>query len=85
MSSDNRLAEESQSRSFRVWLVGQFGRPTSAWGHVAGWIMAHRVSNRRRNRWTVDLLDLRPGERVLEIGFGPDSADPAAARNRGHE
>ena len=33
--------------------------------------MAHRPSNRRRNAWTVELLDLQPGGRVLEIGFGP--------------
>ena len=84
MTSNNRASVESQSpRSFRGWLVGQFGRPTGAWGHVVGWMMAHRTSNRRRNRWTVDLLDLRPGERVLEIGFGPGLALEQAARRVG--
>jgi len=36
--------------------------------------MAHRSSNRRRNAWVVGLLDARPHDRVLEIGFGPGLA-----------
>lgn len=27
--------------------------------------------NRERNRWVISLLDLRPADHVLEIGFGP--------------
>ena len=42
--------------------------------------MARRGSNRRRNHWTVGLLALRPGERVLEIGFGPGLALAQVAR-----
>jgi SAM-dependent methyltransferase len=52
----------------------QFGRPTGFWGRAAGLLMAHRSSNRRRNEWAVSLLDLRPDDRVLEIGFGPGLA-----------
>ena len=48
----------------------QFGRPTGFWGRAAGLLMAHRTSNRRRNAWAVSLLDVRPEDRVLEIGFG---------------
>jgi len=40
--------------------------------------MAMRPSNRARNRWTVELLDLQPGDRLLEIGFGPGLAIAAA-------
>lgn len=65
--------------SFRTWLVGQFGHPRGFWGWVAGRIMAHRPSNRRRNLWTIDLLGLRPGQRLLEIGFGPGLALQRAA------
>jgi trans-aconitate methyltransferase len=36
--------------------------------------MANRSSNRQRNRWIVDLLELRPDSSVLEIGFGPGYA-----------
>lgn len=52
----------------------QFGRPTGFWGHAAGFLMAHRSSNRRRNAWAVSLLCVRPDDRVLEIGFGPGLA-----------
>jgi SAM-dependent methyltransferase len=52
----------------------QFGRPTGLWGRAAGLLMAHRSSNRRRNAWVVSLLEVRPDDRVLEIGFGPGLA-----------
>jgi ubiquinone/menaquinone biosynthesis C-methylase UbiE len=42
--------------------------------------MAHRPSNRQRSRWAVALLDVRPGDRVLEIGFGPGVAIAELAR-----
>ena len=64
-------------------LARQFGRPTGFVGRLAGWSMAHRPSNRQRNRWTVDLLRLRPGERILEIGFGPGLALGRAAEQVG--
>jgi ubiquinone/menaquinone biosynthesis C-methylase UbiE len=41
---------------------------------MVGGIMAHRSSNRRRNAWTVSLLDVQREDRVLEIGFGPGIA-----------
>lgn len=56
------------------WLVGQFHRPHGLAGHLAGWVMAHRSSNRRRNRWAVSVLGVRPADRMLEIGFGPGIA-----------
>jgi SAM-dependent methyltransferase len=55
-------------------VVGQFMRPHGFAGRIAGWVMAHRSSNRQRNRWVVSLLDVRPTDRVLEIGFGPGIA-----------
>jgi SAM-dependent methyltransferase len=55
-------------------IRGQFGRPTGIPGWIAGWIMAHRTSNRRRNAWAVSLLDVQRDDRVLEIGFGPGIA-----------
>jgi ubiquinone/menaquinone biosynthesis C-methylase UbiE len=41
--------------------------------------MATRPSNRQRNAWTVELLDLKPDDRFLEIGFGPGLAIGLAA------
>src|SRR5688572_7104460 len=43
--------------------------------------MAHRASNRQRNLWVVSLLDVRPTDRVLEIGFGPGLAIAELARH----
>lgn len=63
----------------------QFGHPKGIPGRVAGWIMAHRGSNRQRNLWAVSLLDVQPTDRVLEIGFGPGIAiaELAARATRG--
>lgn len=52
----------------------QFGRPHGIGGRAVGVLLAHRSSNRRRNAWVVSLLDVQPGDRVLEIGFGPGLA-----------
>jgi SAM-dependent methyltransferase len=58
----------------------QFGRPTGVPGRIAGWLMASRSSNRRRNLWAVALLDVQRDDRVLEIGFGPGIAIRELAR-----
>ena len=47
----------------------QFAHPTGWPGHLAGWLMA--LKNRARNAWTIELLDVRPADHILEIGFGP--------------
>jgi SAM-dependent methyltransferase len=59
---------------FIAGVHAQFGRPIGFWGSIAGWIMAVRSSNRKRNVWAVSLLDVRHGDRILEIGFGPGLA-----------
>jgi len=60
----------------QVWayIVSQFKRPHGALGHVAGIIMANRDSNKQRNAWTVELLDIQPDDNVLEFGCGPGLA-----------
>ena len=58
----------------------QFGHPRGIAGRMAGWVMAHRRSNRQRNRWAVSLLEVQPTDRVLEIGFGPGVAIAELAR-----
>lgn len=52
-------------------IVRQFGNPHGFLGRLAGWIMATRPSNLERNRWTLDLLELRSTDSVLELGPGP--------------
>jgi SAM-dependent methyltransferase len=65
-------------------VVRQFGNPRGSAGRVAGWVMAHRRSNRLRNEWVVDLLEVRPTDRVLEVGFGPGLAIAELAGRAGH-
>ena len=66
--------------SLRSNLMAQFGNPHGPLGWLAGEIMRRRPSNRERNDRTLALLELRPGEVVLEVGFGPGLALEEAAR-----
>lgn len=65
--------------TMRSAIVEQFGRPSGPLGLVVGLIMRLRPSNRLRNQRTVELLDIRPDDRVLEVGFGPGLAVERAA------
>jgi SAM-dependent methyltransferase len=56
------------------FLRAQFGRPAGLLGHLVGRIMVRTPSNMERIRWTLSLLNVRPTDRVLEIGFGPGIA-----------
>jgi SAM-dependent methyltransferase len=58
----------------REAIVKQFKHPSGVLGRLAGWIMAHRESNLRRNAWVVSLLDIEPHHTVLELGCGPGIA-----------
>jgi SAM-dependent methyltransferase len=61
-------------------IIAQAHNPTGPAGHVEGWIFGHRSSNVRRNRWAVELLEVTPSDRVLELGCGPGVAIAALAR-----
>src|ERR1700744_945318 len=60
-------------------VIGQAHHPRGAAGWVTAWEMGLRPSNRHRNRWGGPLLDLRPADRILEIGCGPGVAIAALA------
>lgn len=49
-------------------IVDQATRPSGFLGRMMGEVMA--MTNRSRNRWLLKQLDLRPGLRGLEFGFG---------------
>lgn len=77
------LKEKVLARIIHWWGprggLAQFHRPTGAGGHAAGWIMGWRSSNVARNRWAVQLLDVQPTDRVVELGCGPGVAIAALA------
>jgi ubiquinone/menaquinone biosynthesis C-methylase UbiE len=52
-------------------LFQQFAHPSGWLGRIAGSVMAKGTED---DRWLVDLLDLQPDDRVLEVGFGPGVA-----------
>jgi hypothetical protein len=71
---DNSRNRGSLHQCIRQFLRVQFGRPTGFWGNIAGKIMVHTPSNKERIHWTISLVDTRPDDRVLQIGFGPGFA-----------
>jgi hypothetical protein len=62
----------------RTILMRMFGRPQGMLGKLGGTVMARM--NRPAAAWGIGLLELRPGEKVLEIGFGPGVAIELLAR-----
>jgi ubiquinone/menaquinone biosynthesis C-methylase UbiE len=57
----------------------QFGHPRGWLGRLAGHLMT--IRNKKRSLWVLSLLDLRPTDRVLEVGFG-SGADIRRAAGR---
>jgi len=53
----------------RRLLMRAFGRPQGWLGRVGGVVMARM--NTDRSAWVTDLLDIRPTDGILEVGFGP--------------
>ena len=53
----------------RRWIAHQFARPS---GRLGKWVIAPWLNRigRRLNRLAFDLLAPKPGEALLEIGFG---------------
>jgi SAM-dependent methyltransferase len=79
MGITQRVLHRSMGWWARHGGLAQFHHPTGAVGHVAGWIMGRRSSNVARNRWAVQLLDVRPTDHVIELGCGPGVAIAALA------
>ena len=52
-------------------LFAPFGHPSGLLGRLAGFLMS---KNDADDRWVVELLDVQPDDRVLEVGFGPGLA-----------
>lgn len=58
-------------------FIAQFGRPTGLAGRLAGAVMAR--GNALVNTWAIELLDVQPTDRVLDVGCGPGVAVARAA------
>ena len=56
----------------------QFAKPSGTMGWIAGHVMA--MKNGHRSMWVFSLLDLKPTDRVLEIGFGSGTDIARASR-----
>jgi ubiquinone/menaquinone biosynthesis C-methylase UbiE len=56
----------------------QFAKPSGTLGWMVGHVMA--LTNADRSEWVFSLLDLKPEDRVLEIGFGPGADVLRASR-----
>src|SRR5262245_18704821 len=63
-------------------LCRQFAGPTGALGSLAGFVMARK--NGPLNAWVVERLDARPGDRVVEVGFGTGLAVALHAARGAH-
>jgi ubiquinone/menaquinone biosynthesis C-methylase UbiE len=50
----------------------QAGNPSGLIGRLFGWTM--NLFNRAANRWAIELLNLQPTDRLLEVGFGTGQA-----------
>jgi ubiquinone/menaquinone biosynthesis C-methylase UbiE len=60
-------------------LMRTFGRPRGILGRLGGIIMAR--TNQQCAGWVIDLLDIQPNDRVLEVGFGPGVGIQLLARS----
>jgi ubiquinone/menaquinone biosynthesis C-methylase UbiE len=60
--------DRPQSESSRGGWRAQFARPRGWAGRLAGHLMAWK--NNEQNRFAVEILDPRPDDSVLEVGFG---------------
>ena len=58
----------------RFWesIGHQLRCPAGRWGQLTGRAMA--VVNRQPNRLSIEALDVRPTDTILELGFGPGAA-----------
>ena len=63
-------------------FAGKLRRPTGFLGRLVGNVMAR--GNEHEAGWTVSLLNIQPGQHILEIGFGPGVAIQYASQKAAH-
>jgi ubiquinone/menaquinone biosynthesis C-methylase UbiE len=50
----------------------QFGNPEGNLGLLVGWLMS--IKNRGRAKWTIEKLNFKPTDFILEVGYGSGAA-----------
>ncbi len=68
-------------RLFGKYIDGQYRRPTGIVGRYVGHLMAKQHAP--ENEWTVSLLNARPTDAILEVGFGAGYAIQHLSRTIG--
>ncbi len=63
------LAQASGGAACQTGWRRHFARPSGPLGWLVGHLLA--LKNRERSAWVRTLLNVQPGDHVLEIGFGP--------------
>ena len=63
------MLDQLKQRFYARFIDGQYRRPTGLLGRYVGDGMAR--DHQPENQWTVACLDPQPGDRILELGFGP--------------
>src|SRR5215475_5284921 len=77
-----RASMAGECRHGRSTSRNQFGDPRGVLGWTA--LAAMALKNGGQNKAAVDLLDLKPGESVIELGSGPGMGVRRALRGVGH-
>ncbi|MEI2357892.1 class I SAM-dependent methyltransferase [Mesobacillus zeae] len=68
----NNMNEKRVHKMINDIMARQFEKPKGILGKIAGCVMF--FENRKINRWTLQYVQPSPGERILEIGYGPGFA-----------
>lgn len=55
--------------SLKESIIKQFGKPAGFIGRIVGWSTS--LKNNDRVSWTIEKLQARPRDTLLEIGYGP--------------
>ena len=53
-------------------IYKQFGNPEGNLGRFVGWLML--IKNRDRAKWTIEKLNFKPTDFILEVGYGSGAA-----------
>ena len=81
MTNETMIVEQSDGRdALRARLAGMWGTVAAGWGHHADYADARGAQSAHR---MLELADVRPGDRVLELACGPGGLGLAAAERVG--